>query len=117
NVGNRLLARSAARTREMAVRSAIGAGRIRLVRQLLTESVLLAALGGIAGLVLSLWSTSLVASFVPATLPRASEISVDSTVLWFTLGISVVTGLLFGLLPALRLSRTGVNESLKESGG
>ncbi|HKW97001.1 MAG TPA: ABC transporter permease [Bryobacteraceae bacterium] len=117
NVANLLLARSSARSREIAVRTALGAGRARLIRQLLSESLVLSSLGGAAGLLLALWATSLVALLVPHTVPRANEIAIDAPVLWFTLGISVVTGILFGSLPAMRLSRTGLNDSLKESAG
>jgi putative ABC transport system permease protein len=117
NVANLLLARAVARSREMAVRAAMGAGRGRLIRQLLSESLLLSGLGGAAGLLLAMWVTSLLASLIPASVPRANEISIDASVLWFTLGISVVTGILFGLLPALRISRTDLNASLKEAAG
>jgi putative ABC transport system permease protein len=117
NVANLLLARSAARSREMAVRAALGAGRGRLVRQLLSESLLLSAVGGVVGLLLATWVSSLLALLIPASVPRANEIAIDASVLYFTLGLSVLTGILFGLIPAVRLSRTGLNESLKESGG
>jgi putative ABC transport system permease protein len=117
NVANLLLARAVARSREMAVRAAMGAGRGRLIRQLLSENLLLSGLGGAAGLLLAMWATSLLVSLIPASVPRANEISIDASVLWFTLGISVVTGILFGLLPALRISRTDLNASLKEGAG
>jgi len=117
NVANLLLARSAERSREMAVRAALGAGRARLVLQVLSESLLLAAIGGAVGLLLALWATPLLALMIPDSVPRVHEISVDGSVLGFALGITLITGVLFGLLPALRLSRTQLNESLKEAGG
>jgi putative ABC transport system permease protein len=117
NVANLLLARSAARSREMAVRTALGAGRARLVLQVLSESLLLSAIGGGVGLLLALWATPLLALLIPDSVPRAHEIHIDGPVLCFAMGISVLTGVLFGLLPALRLSRTELNESLKEAAG
>jgi putative ABC transport system permease protein len=113
NVANLLLARAAVRIKEIAIRSALGADRMSLIRQLLTESVLLALGGGVIGLLLARWSvTSLVA--LNPNLPRASEITVDARVMAFTLGVSVITGLLFGLAPALQTSRTNLQETLKD---
>jgi putative ABC transport system permease protein len=117
NVANLLLARSAARSREMAVRTALGAGRARLVLQVLCESLLLSGIGGSVGLLLALWATPLLALLIPDSVPRANEIRIDAPVLCFALGVSVLTGVLFGLLPALRLSRNELNESLKEAAG
>jgi len=117
NVANLLLARSTARSREMAVRAALGAGRARLITQVLTESLLLSAIGGAVGLMAAVWAMPLLKMLIPASVPRADEAGIDATVLWFTLGISVLTGLLFGLLPAIRLSQTDLNESLKEAAG
>jgi putative ABC transport system permease protein len=115
NVANLLLARAAARQREMAIRGALGASRSRVVRLLLTESVLLAVVGGAFGLLLAFWSLDLLVSLKPANLPRLAEIGVDRTVFLFTLAISVVTGLLFGVAPALQVSKMDLNEGLKES--
>lgn len=117
NVANLLLARSAARSQEMAVRAALGAGRARLIRQVLSESLVLSALGGAAGLLLAVWVTSLLTTLIPANVPRGNEISVDGSVLWFTLSVSIFTGLLFGLGPAIGMSRTDLNESLKRAAG
>jgi len=115
NVANLLLARAAARQREMAIRGALGASRSRVVRLLLTESVLLAVVGGAFGLLLAFWSLGLLVSLKPANLPRLAEIGVDRTVFLFTLAVSVVTGLLFGVAPALQVSKMDLNEGLKES--
>ncbi len=114
NVANLLLARFTGRQKEIAVRSAIGAGRGRVVRQLLTESVVLALAGGIGGLAIARWGTQAVLASVPGGLPRMEEIGVDGTVLAFTLCVSLLTGIVFGLAPALRLSVTDLHETLKE---
>jgi len=116
NVANLLLARSMGRSREFAVRVALGASHIRVIRQLLTESVLLAGLGGTLGLLLAFWGTRAVLGTLPGTLPRASEISLDSRVLLFTFGVSLFAGILFGLAPALKASRVNLQEILRESG-
>ena len=116
NVGNLLLARSAARQKEIAIRTALGAGRARLVRQLLTESLFLSVLGGGAGLLLALWGTSFIESLGSQVTPLLSGVKIDIRVLGFTVVISLLTGIVFGLVPALHVSRPDLNETLKEGG-
>ncbi|SPF41085.1 ABC efflux pump, inner membrane subunit [Candidatus Sulfopaludibacter sp. SbA4] len=116
NVANLLLARSMGRAREFAVRAALGAGHLRVVRQLLTESVLLAGLGGTLGLLFAMGGAKAVLKTLPGALPRAEEISLDGRVLFFTLGLSMFAAMVFGLAPALKGSRVNVMEILKESG-
>jgi predicted permease len=116
NVANLLLARSMARSREFAIRAALGASQRRVIRQLLTESVLLAGLGGALGLFLAYGATQAVLRTLPSALPRSSEVSLDSRVLLFTLGVSLFAGILFGLAPALKTSRVNLQEILRESG-
>jgi putative ABC transport system permease protein len=116
NVANLLLARSAGRHKEIAVRAALGAWRGRIVRQLLTESLLIAFAGGLLGLLFALWGVKLLSAFVPENVPRFGETSLDLRVLGFTLAASVLTGLLFGIAPALHSSRFDLNEALKEGG-
>ncbi len=116
NVANLLLARSLGRSREFAIRAALGASQTRVIRQLLTESVLLASLGGALGLALAYWGTKTILTLLPGSLPRASDIALDSHVLVFTLVASLVAGILFGLAPALKTSRIDLQEVLKESG-
>jgi len=116
NVANLLLARSTSRQREFSVRAALGAGQTRILRQLLTESVLLSLLGGVFGLILAKWGTTAALAAVPQTVSRAEEIGLNLQVLLFTLFISVLTGIVFGLLPAMRMSRSDISRRLKESG-
>jgi putative ABC transport system permease protein len=116
NVANLLLARATVRFREITIRSAIGAARSQLVRQLLTESLVLALLGGGLGLLLAIWGTGLVESAGSKINPMFHDIHVDMRCLAFTFGISIITGLIFGLAPALQVSRPNLAEALKESG-
>ena len=117
NVANLLLARATSREREIAIRAALGAGRARLIRQMLIESLLLAAAGGLGGTFLALWGTNLLMFFLPpAHLPIGLPLGVDGSVLAFTLILSAVTGIIFGLAPAWKGSRTDLNQSLKDGG-
>ena len=114
NVANLLLVRAASRESEMAVRTALGAGAWRLVRQLVIESVLLAMIGGVFGTLLALWGVDLLLSMAPNGLPRINEVTVNGSVLVFTAGVTAVTGVLFGLFPALHAARANVGGMLKE---
>jgi putative ABC transport system permease protein len=116
NVANLLLARATSRHKEMAVRAALGASRIRVIRQLLTESILLSLVGGAVGLLLAVWWSDLLVALGKEDIPRAVHVAIDWRVLGFTLGVSVLTGLIFGVVPAFHSSKTELVESLKEGG-
>jgi predicted permease len=116
NVANLLLARSTGRAREFAIRSALGASSARVIRQLLTESVMLGVAGGAIGLILAKLGTHFILAALSDWLPRADEVGLDYRVLLFTAGLSILTGIVFGLVPALKLLRPDVNETLKEGG-
>jgi putative ABC transport system permease protein len=116
NAANLLLARAATRQREMAIRASLGAGRVRVFRQLLTESVLLSLGGGALGLLLAVWGTTVLTSFHSLQIPRLSEAELDPAALGFTFGVSVLTGLLFGIAPAWHAARFDLFGSLKEGG-
>lgn len=116
NIANLQLARAASRIKEVAVRSALGASRGRLLRQLLTESILLSIVGGLVGITITLWSVSALRAIMPEGIPLANQMSVDGRVLLFAFAISVITGALFGLLPGLQASRVDVSTALKEEG-
>jgi predicted permease len=116
NVANLLLSRATGREKEVAIRAALGAGRMRLVRQLLTESVLLGVLGGAAGLLVAVLTLYLVRDINPGNIPRLDAIRIDGSVLAFTFGISILTGIIFGMAPAARVARVDLNSSLKSGG-
>jgi putative ABC transport system permease protein len=114
NVANLLLARASSRKKEIAIRTALGANRGRIIRQLLTESMMLAVMGAAVGLLLALWGMDLLIALGPDNIPRLDEINIDSSTLAFTVGVTLLTGLVFGLAPALHASKLDLNESLKE---
>jgi putative ABC transport system permease protein len=116
NVANLLLARSAARQKEIAIRAAMGASGLRVLRQMLTESILLSAIGGVAGLFLSIWLTDVLMSMLPEGAPRIEQVGIDYRVLTFALGVSALTGILVGIVPALQASKLDVTSALKEGG-
>jgi putative ABC transport system permease protein len=116
NVANLQLARTLSRGREIAIRIALGASRWRVVRQSLVESLLLALTGGGVGLLLAVWMVSWLLSHAPEGFPRLSEIGIDKTVLFFTAAVTMLTGIVFGMIPALQAARTNVNEALKSGG-
>ena len=116
NVANLLLARAAGRQREIAIRTSLGAGRMRIIRQLLTESILLATLGGCLGLMLSRWGLSVLLALAPPTLPRTESVGIGAWVVAFGCALSLVSSLLFGLVPALQVSRLDLYGSLREAG-
>jgi putative ABC transport system permease protein len=116
NVANLLLARAAGRRREMAIRAALGAGRLRIMRQLLTESAILSLIGGACGLLLAQWSIALLRDIMPDALPRMQQMSIDGRVLAFTFAVALLTGILFGAAPAIRTSKADLNDALRASG-
>ena len=115
-MANLLLARAAARQKEISLRLALGASRARLIRQFLTESVLLAGMGGVVGLLFSLAGIRILKGFIPDTISQVQAINLDARVLFFTLVVSLATGLIFGLAPATQASNFNLNETLKEGG-
>ncbi|HJT26399.1 MAG TPA: ABC transporter permease, partial [Pyrinomonadaceae bacterium] len=116
NVANLLLASGASRQKEIAIRTALGASRRRVIRQLFTESALLAFTGGVVGLLIAFWGLAAITKLLPADFPRLNEIHIDLRVLGFTFAASVLTGILFGLIPALQVSRSDVQEAMRETG-
>src|SRR5262249_15392668 len=116
NVANLSLARSMGRGREFAIRSALGAGTRRVLSQLLTESILLASLGGALGLFVAVWGKQAALDLVTGSVPRAQEVTLDARVLLFTIAISIASGILFGLVPALKTLQPDLLSSLKEGG-
>jgi putative ABC transport system permease protein len=117
NVANLMLARAATRAKEIAIRSALGASRARLIRQLLTESLILSLMAGALGLLLAFWLVDVMVAFSPAGTPRIDEVAIDKTVLGFTFLVAVATGLLFGLVPALETTKPDFGQSLREGKG
>ena len=116
NIASLLLARASARQKEIAIRAALGASRARIARQMLTESILLSIFGGALGLLVALWGINALVALSSDNIPRVKEVGIDGRVLGFTLAVSIVTGIIFGLIPAIQASRTDLNETLKEGG-